>query len=151
MEVLKYIDYLKKLFEENSNLNPHLYFNRGGCYEFARLLKNKFPSGKIAVTKELMHVLFYYKKKYYDVDGVYNIINAVINILTKVMTIVCIGIFIIWQSKDMAVVLLMLSVLCLVVIQTFFRKRMRQNGIIRRNLQYETNTHYINTKGETIQ
>lgn len=74
-----------------------------------------------------------------DVDGVYNIINTVISILTKVMTIVCIGIFIIWQSKDMAVVLLMLSVLCLVVIQAFFRKRMRQNGIIRRNLQYETN------------
>lgn len=78
MEILKYIDYLKNLFEENSNLNPHLYFNRGGCYEFARLLKNKFSNGKIAVTKELMHVLFYYEEKYYDVDGVYNNSNMII-------------------------------------------------------------------------
>ena len=78
MEILKYIDYLNKLFEENSNLNPHLYFNRGGCYEFAHLLKNKFTNGKIAVTKELMHVLFYYEGKYYDVDGVYHSDNMVI-------------------------------------------------------------------------
>ena len=38
-----------------------------------------------------------------DVDGVYNIINTVINILTKGMTIVCIGIFIIWQSFSFAI------------------------------------------------
>lgn len=69
MKVLKYIDYLNNLFEENSKLDPHIYYNRGGCYEFAHLLKLKFPQGKIAVTEELMHVVFFYKNKYYDVDG----------------------------------------------------------------------------------
>ena len=72
MEVLKYIEYLNNLFEETTSLNPHKYYNWGGCYQFALLLKKKFPEGKIAVTHELMHVVFYYKGDYFDVDGIFH-------------------------------------------------------------------------------
>lgn len=72
-----------------------------------------------------------------DIDSVYSILNNVFGILTKIMTIMCIGIFIIFQFWEMAFVLILLAVLSLMLMQLIFQKAMRKNGITRRNLLFE--------------
>ncbi len=74
-----------------------------------------------------------------DVDSVYSIISQMFGIVTKIMTIVCIGVFIIFQFREMAIVLILLAVICLILIQVLFQKRMKRNGIERRNLMFENN------------
>lgn len=69
-----------------------------------------------------------------DVAAVYEMLNSIFSMVTKVLTIIGIGVFIIIQSKDMALLLITLSVICLGIIQLIFRKSMRENGIKRRNL-----------------
>lgn len=77
-EVLNYINKLKNLFEENSTVRARLYFNRGGCYKFACLLQKHFPQGEIAVTRDLLHVVFKFQNKFYDVDGEFLKTNEII-------------------------------------------------------------------------
>ena len=74
-----------------------------------------------------------------DVDSVYSIIGQLFGILTKIMTIICIAVFIIFQFREMAFVLIFLAIVCLVLIQLFFQKAMKRNGIERRNLMFENN------------
>ncbi len=63
-----------------------------------------------------------------DVNGVYQILNIFFTLLVKILTLVCIGVFIIIQSKDMALVLLLLVIFSFAIIQLFFRKSMDRNG-----------------------
>lgn len=75
-EVLNYIEHLKNIFP-NGKYTARLYYCRGGCYEFASKLKEKFPKGKLAVTHEFQHVLFLYNDVFYDVDGVFEDIEDI--------------------------------------------------------------------------
>lgn len=69
-----------------------------------------------------------------DISAVYNIIKSIYAVLTKAFTIICIGIYIFIQSSDLAVVLCGLAVLCLVLLQIFYRKPMSVNGRLNRQL-----------------
>lgn len=72
-----------------------------------------------------------------DIDGVYNILNTFFNIATKALTVGCIGIFIVMQSKEMAIILIVLAIGCFVIIQLIYGKAMRKNGVIKRELRFE--------------
>ena len=63
-----------------------------------------------------------------DVSGVYNIIKMLLTILTKALTIICIVVFIMLQSPNMAFILGILIILCFVFIQMIFKKIMSSNG-----------------------
>lgn len=69
-----------------------------------------------------------------DISAVYNIIKSIYAVLTKAFTIICIGIYIFIQFSDLAVVLCGLTVLCLVLLQVFYRKPMSVNGRMNRQL-----------------
>lgn len=73
-----------------------------------------------------------------DVMGVYSIIKTFYNMVTKVLTIVCIGAYIFVQSSDMALVLCTLAALCLIVLQLIYRKPMSVNGKKHRKLGQST-------------
>lgn len=69
-----------------------------------------------------------------DVASVYRVVTTVITLVNKFMIILCIGILIMIESREMAVVLLLLAAVCFVVIQLIFRKSMLRNGKKRREL-----------------
>ena len=72
-----------------------------------------------------------------DVSSIYNILNDIFNLITKILTIACIGLFILIRSQDMALVLIALAGICLLVIQLIFRKSMRVNGKKKRELSWQ--------------
>lgn len=72
-----------------------------------------------------------------DVTSVFNILNSIFSIAIKLLTIVCIGGYILIQSREIALVLLILIVICFIIIQIIFRKPMRQNGKKSRELACE--------------
>lgn len=74
-----------------------------------------------------------------DASSIYGILKTIFTSLMKLLTIVCIGVYIMMQSIQMAVVLLLLAALCLLVIQLLYRKSMSKNGSIRRDLMCEMN------------
>lgn len=74
-----------------------------------------------------------------DASSIYGILKTIFTSLMKFLTILCIGVYIMMQSIQMAVVLLLLAVLCLLVIELLYRKSMSKNGIIRRDLMCEMN------------
>lgn len=73
-----------------------------------------------------------------DVSGVYNIIKMLLTILTKALTIICIVVFIMLQSPNMAFILGILIILCFVFIQMIFKKIMSSNGRKLRDLSKES-------------
>lgn len=70
-EILDYIIFLRNKFHKENEISPYMFYSRGGCYEFAQLLKARFPEGELAITVEFNHVVFYYDKTYYDVRGIF--------------------------------------------------------------------------------
>lgn len=74
-----------------------------------------------------------------DASSIYGILKTIFTSLMKFLTILCIGVYIMMQSIQMAVVLLLLAALCLLVIELLYRKSMSKNGIIRRDLMCEMN------------
>lgn len=72
-----------------------------------------------------------------DVGAVYSIIKTIYTLFTKILTVICIGIYIFVQSSDMAVVLCGLAVMCLVLLQLFYRKPMSVNGKKNRQLSQD--------------
>lgn len=74
-----------------------------------------------------------------DASSIYGILKTIFTSLMKLLTILCIGAYIMMQSIQMAVVLLLLALLCLLVIQLLYRKSMSKNGRIRRDLMCEMN------------
>lgn len=69
-----------------------------------------------------------------DVSSVYDVLNVIFSLTTKILTIITIGIFILVQSKDTAIMLIVLVVVCFCLIQLIYRKSMRENGYKRRIL-----------------
>lgn len=74
-----------------------------------------------------------------DAASIYGILKTLFTIVMKLLTIVCIGAYIMIQSVQMAVLLMLLAVLCLIVIQIIYRKSMSRNGVIRRELMVDMN------------
>lgn len=69
-----------------------------------------------------------------DTSSIYGILKTVFTSVMKLLTIVCIGAYIMIQSVQMAVILMLLAVLCLLVVQLLYRKSMSKNGKKRRDL-----------------
>lgn len=76
-----------------------------------------------------------------DTASIYNVLKTIFTCIMKLLTIMCIGAYIMLQSVQMAVVLMLLAVLCLVVIQVTYRKSMSRNGVRRRELLCEMNQY----------
>lgn len=74
-----------------------------------------------------------------DVNAVNGIVNNIFNLTTKVLTIVAIGVFILIQEPSMAISLLILSVLCVLFIQFFFKNSMRKYGELQREATWNNN------------
>ncbi len=74
-----------------------------------------------------------------DAASIYGILKTIFTCVMKLLTIICIGAYIMLQSVQMAVLLMLLAVLCLVVIQLLYRKSMSKNGKIRRELMCDMN------------
>lgn len=74
-----------------------------------------------------------------DAASIYGILKMIFTCVMKLLTIMCIGAYIMLQSVQMAVLLMLLAVLCLVVIQLLYRKSMSKNGKIRRELMCDMN------------
>ncbi len=74
-----------------------------------------------------------------DVNAVNSIVNNIFNLTTKVLTIAAIGVFILIQEPFMAISLLILSVLCVLFIQFFFKNSMRKYGELQREATWDNN------------
>ncbi len=74
-----------------------------------------------------------------DVTAVNNIINNLFNLVTKVLTILAIGIFILVKEPFMAISLLILSGLCVLFIQLFFKNSMKKYGQLQRVATWNNN------------
>lgn len=71
-----------------------------------------------------------------DVSSVYAIVNQLLLLLSKGLTIVCIGAFIFVQTPTLALCLVVLVVLCFILIQLIFRKSMRKYGELQRKYSW---------------
>ena len=74
-----------------------------------------------------------------DATSIYGILKTIFISTTKILTILCIGIYIMIQSVEMAIILLFLAILCMVTVHLLYRKSMSRNGEIRRELICEGN------------
>lgn len=74
-----------------------------------------------------------------DAASIYGILKTIFTSTTKILTILCIGIYIMLQSVQMAIILLILAMLCMVTVHLLYRKSMSRNGKIRRELMCEGN------------
>ncbi len=71
-----------------------------------------------------------------DVSSVYTIVSQLFSLISKGLTIVCIGVFILVQTPALALCLVALVVLCFVLIQFIFRKSMRKYGELQRRYSW---------------
>lgn len=71
-----------------------------------------------------------------DVSSVYAIVNQLLILMSKGLTIVCIGVFILVQTPELALCLAGLVVFCFVLIQLIFRKSMRKYGVLQRRYSW---------------
>lgn len=67
-----------------------------------------------------------------DVTCVYTIVNQLLTLASKGLTILCIGIFILVQTPALALSMALLVVFCFGLIQLIFRKSMRKYGELQR-------------------
>lgn len=63
-----------------------------------------------------------------DVASVYSIINQLVVVLVKILTIICITVFIIVSTPALAIPLLFLVIFCFILTQLIFRKPMQKYG-----------------------
>lgn len=69
-----------------------------------------------------------------DIVGIYSILSTGFSMVAKLATVIAISVFIIYQSKQMAVILILFSVLSILAVQLIYRRNMRKNGVRRREL-----------------
>lgn len=74
-----------------------------------------------------------------DIEGVNNIVNNLFNLLAKGLTILVIGVFILVQDPFVAIFLLLLSGLCVLAIQLFFKNPTKKYGEMQRQAAGENN------------
>lgn len=72
-----------------------------------------------------------------DVDSVYSILSNLFGLITKTATIICISVYILIESPQMALLIILLALFCFGLIQGIFRKPMQKNGILRRNYLFD--------------
>lgn len=72
-----------------------------------------------------------------DVDSVYSILANLFGMITKTATIICISVYILIESPQMALLIILLALFCFGLIQGIFRKPMQKNGILRRNYLFD--------------
>lgn len=72
-----------------------------------------------------------------DITAVNGIVNNLFNLTTKVLTILAIGAFILVNNPFMAVSLLILSALCVLFIQLFFKNSMKKYGELQRRAGWD--------------
>lgn len=72
-----------------------------------------------------------------DVDSVYSILSNLFGLITKTATIICISVYILIESPQMALLIILLALFCFGMIQGIFRKPMQKNGILRRNYLFD--------------
>lgn len=74
-----------------------------------------------------------------DVTAVNSIITNIFNFLTKVLSILIIGVFILLKEPFIAIFLLTLSGICVFVIQLSFKKSMHRYGVLQREAAWNVN------------
>lgn len=67
-----------------------------------------------------------------DISAVNSIVSCIFNLTTKLLTILAIGTFILIENPFIAVSLLILSALCVLFIQLFFKNSMKKYGELQR-------------------
>lgn len=72
-----------------------------------------------------------------DVDSVHSILSNLFGLITKTATIICISVYILIESPQMALLIVLLALFCFGLIQGIFRKSMQKNGILRRNYLFD--------------
>lgn len=78
-----------------------------------------------------------------DVAAVNVILNAFFTLVTKALTIIAIGGFIIMQAPNIAVVLLILAVLSVLLIYVMFRNILKKYGVLLRKAETENARAYL--------
>lgn len=78
-----------------------------------------------------------------DTASIYNVLKSIFTCVMKMLTILCIVVYIMVQSARMALVLMLLAAFCLVGIQLIYRKSMSRNGIRRRDILCEMNQYAL--------
>lgn len=78
-----------------------------------------------------------------DPAGVSSVINALFNIVSELLTIMLIIGFIIYVDILLAITIVVLAAICLLIIYKVFRRRIRDAGVMSRNLQAEVNMTLI--------
>lgn len=73
MTIEQFIDFIidladEDLYEKLSGMATW-YFMNGGCYEFAKILKEYLPDAKFVINKDLDHCAVLYKGQIYDSNG----------------------------------------------------------------------------------
>lgn len=74
-----------------------------------------------------------------DVAAVNSILNCMFSLITKALTIVAIGAFMLIQEPFIAILLLVLSALCVSAIQLFYKNSMHKYGELQREAIWENN------------
>lgn len=74
-----------------------------------------------------------------DVSAVNSIIGNIFTLITKLLSILVIGVFILWKEPFIAIFLLVLSGLCVLVIQLFFKNTMHRYGVLQREAAWNLN------------
>ncbi len=64
-----------------------------------------------------------------DVNGIYNVLNALFKILSEIFTIILICVFMFVSDWQMAMAVMIMALFCLMLIYLFFRKKMYLMGI----------------------
>lgn len=72
-----------------------------------------------------------------DIAAVNGIVNNLFNLTTKMLTIVAIGVFILIRDPFIAISLLVLSALCVLFIQLFFKGSMKKYGELQRRAGWD--------------
>lgn len=74
-----------------------------------------------------------------DIVAVNNIVSQIFNLVTKLLTIAAIGLFILIKEPFVSISLLILSALCVLVIQLVFKNSMKKYGEMQRRAGWDNN------------
>lgn len=74
-----------------------------------------------------------------DVTGTFTIISQSFNLISKLLMIVCIGVFILFKTPQIALILIAMIMFCLIIVQLLFRRQMQESGKKQRHYEVECN------------
>ena len=115
--------YSSKIQRECSVYMMQSYMNRGYDY-FLNKNSNEIVQGTVN-----------------DIQGIYNMINSIIYLFTKVLICVLIGLFMLLSDPVMAISMMISAVVCLLILVIGFKKPMRKTGELLR--MYSINANQV--------